>query len=415
MKNYKIVLYTLFIFWILFMNGSWVGLNPTINGWIKNAMAFILIIPLLGDIKKFLNGKYKYINYSLLAFCVISYISAYLNFDMVNALKIQKIESATEIVDLNAQLPKGVLYQMLSLISTAYFIEKNAELGKTMIMIKTFFYSLFILVVFADLDALNNTDIESGNSYLVGNKFAVTYMNIYVCVLYNFMNPRLKSISKFVLYLLIGITVFMCIHTQCSTALIGIGLFVILSYLIPREMKGKLFSPRFLFISLFVCDIVFFFFTTWFLQFSFVQDFIVNVLHEDITLTGRLDIYMNIQDAFLESPLLGFGSGNSSAISVMYTGAYDAQNGLVDMFVQVGLLGCAAFLFFLYYIFNYLEKNNTELENEKVYPIVVFVYMMVAISMVEIPFNDKFIFFTMFLLASNINKSEKEKKWIRLA
>lgn len=400
MKNRSVIFYSLSIFWILFMKGTWFGFNPMIDGWIKNALSCFLLMSLLFNIKNFLGGKYKYINVSLLLFCVISYVSALINFDDVNALNVLG-RSGGEIIDLKAQIPKSVLYQMISLLATAYFIEKFSEIGKIRLMIKTVFYALLLLLVFVDIDAFTTIDVETGNSYLIGNKFAVTYSNIYICVLYALLNPEFTRKSRILFYILAIITFLVSLHTECSTALMGIVLYIALVEFIPQHIKLKLYSLRTLFLSLFICDILFFFFTTWFLQFPIVQDFIVDVLHEDLTLTGRLIIYEKIQEAFAENPWLGYGAGNSSVISVLYTGFYDAQNGLVDMFVQVGILGCIAFLSFLYSIFRYLKVYNTSITNKSVYPIIAFVYIMIAISMVEIPFNNKFIFFTMLLLTNS--------------
>lgn len=407
MKNYVIVIYTLFIFWIMFMNGKMIALDPTLDGWIRNGMGLVLLIPLFQNFSEFIKGKHKAVNLSILAFAIISCVSAYVNYDNVNSLNVQGWNNGV-VVDLKAQQAKGVVFPMISLVATVFLIEKLSEIGKLKIMVKTLFFSLLILTLFADIDALSMTDtteLAGGNSYWIGNKFAVCYTNIYTCILYYFLHPDLKRKSKCILIGLLVVTVIVCFHTQCSTALMGIFIVAFFTFFLSRRYRAKLYSVKTMFMTLFVCDMLFFFFTTWFLQFSLVQDFIVNVLHEDLTLTGRLAIYENIQTAFIENPWLGFGSGNSSTISVLYTGAYDAQNGLVDMFIQVGLLGCISFLLFLYYIF---PKNRQYAVN--IYPIVIFVYMMFAISMVEIPFNNKFIFFTMFILGTSTN-NKKILQW----
>lgn len=397
MRDRYVILYTIFIFWILFMKSQILGINPTIYGWIKNAMGLALLIPLLQNFGYFINGQYKYINCSILSFGVISCISAYLNYNSVNSLNIQTWAIDGISYDLNAQEPKDVFYQMLSLVATVYLIEILSNIGKLRLMVKTLFVCMALLTFFVDIDAFGNHDVLGGNSYMIGNKFAVCYTNIYLSILYYYLNPELQGKSKYYMLLLLFLSFAICFHTLCSTALMAVGLFVFMAFLLPERIKAKLYSTRVFFVTLFICDIVFFFFTTWFLQFPVVQDFVVNVLQEDLTLTGRLGIYQNIQKAFYENPLLGFGYGNSAVISMMYTGAYDAQNGLVDMFIQVGVLGCVSFLLFMYFVY----PNDKRLD-VNTYPIIVFVFMILAISMVEIPFNSKFLFFSMFLLGANV-------------
>ena len=231
---------------------------------------------------------------------------------------------------------------------------------------------------------------------MVGNKFTVCYLNLYFCSLYYMLHPILRKKEMVLLSLFLLILVMVSIHTRCSTTLMGAAVFIAMAFFVKKKFRTAASKPRYVFLTLFVCDILFFFFTPWFLQFEVVQDFIVNVLHEDLTLTGRLDIYMNIQDAFNESPWIGYGVGNSGIMSMMYAGVFDAQNGLVDMFLQVGFLGCGCFLVILGLL---LKQVGDSYEN--VYPIIVLIYAILAISMVEIPFKHSFIFMTFLLLSKN--------------
>ena len=132
-------------------------------------------------------------------------------------------------------------------------------------------------------------------------------------------------------------------------------------------------------------------FATWLLQFESFQYILVNILKEDITLTGRVQIFASIQQAFTLSPWIGLGYGNSMVVSHYFTGALNSQNGLIDLFIQVGFLGVFTFIALLYNVSKKIA-SNTELR----YPLAVLIYTAIVISMAEIPFKFIFIFFLSF-------------------
>jgi len=391
MRKSKIILCSLLIFSIFFFKLSYFGVSPTVSGWFTNACFLLLAALLCKESKVFFDKDYLWINLSLLAFSIISVISVEANVDYIQTLNVQYRDG--EYIS-GVTSSKNVLYTSLGLIMSAIFVEKNADAGNFRTMLRTLLFCMGILLMPVNIDAMKHVvvfdDIEG---YMVGNKFTVCYLNLYFCAIYYMAHPILNHKQKQLLLLFIFMLAAVSIHTQCTTTLLGAVVLAVLAIFSSDRMKKHLSSIKIVFFTLFVCDILFFFFTPWFLQFDFVQDFIVNVLHEDLTLTGRLDIYMNIQDAFEESPWIGYGVGNSNMISRMYTGAFDAQNGLADLFIQFGALGCLTFLMIIFLLFRQIKNKYVT-----VYPIVVFVYAIFAISMVEIPFKHSFVFFLLMLL-----------------
>ena len=391
MGKSKIIICSLLIFSIFFFKLSYFGVSPTESGWFTNACFLLLAVLLCKDCRVFINKEYLWINLSLLVFSIISIISVEANVDYIQTLNVQYSDG--EYIS-GVTSSKNVLYTSLGLLMSAVFIENNTDSGKLRIMLKTVFYCMGILLIPVNIDAMKHVvvfdDIEG---YMVGNKFTVCYLNLYFCVIYYMIHPILAYKQKCLLLLFILMLAVVSIHTQCTTTLLGAAVLGVLAFFSNNNTKKCLSSVKMVFITLFICDILFFFFTPWFLQFEFVQDFIVNVLHEDLTLTGRLNIYLDIQDAFGESPWIGYGVGNSNMISRMYTGAFDAQNGLADLFIQFGALGCSSFLMIIFLLVRQI-RNKYNI----VYPIVVFIYAIFAISMVEIPFKHSFVFFLLMLL-----------------
>jgi O-antigen ligase len=391
MKKNKIILCSFLIFYIYFFRGTYIGLNSTISGWLTNGCFLLLAVLLWNSYKHFWDKEYRVLNLAVLGYCVVSILSVEKNIDYINSLNVLDNEG---FYITGQQSAKSVVYSSIGLVMSALFIERLVKWGKVNLLLKTLLVCIGILLIFVDIDALQhiviNDDIEG---YLIGNKFNVCYLNLYFCAIYYMLHPKLDGFSKYWLLVFLAILVIVSAHTQCSTTIVGALTFIVLVFLVHGRFKKTLSRPVPMLIALLVCDVAFFFFSTWFLQFDFIQDFIVNVLHEDMTLTGRLGIYLNIQDAFDESPWIGYGIGNSGIISRMYTGAYDAQNGMVDMFLQVGIVGCLLYVFILFMLFKQIRDRY-----ECVFPTVVLVYSVIIISMVEIPFKHVFLLLSFFLL-----------------
>ena len=199
--------------------------------------------------------------------------------------------------------------------------------------------------------------------------------------------------EKLYLFGLIFITYAVSIHTKCSTMITGTVLFLLLSFFIPKHYRQKLSSGLFLIALILIIDLGLFFLSTWLLQYSIIQYFIVNVLGEDLTLTGRLGIYQNIMEAFETSPWFGFGYGNSRIISLFYTGVENPQNGIIEVFLNTGFLGCISFFMIIYCGTKHVSRKDWYK-----YPIIVYLLTMIFVSAIEVPFEKTFLFFCILLL-----------------
>ena len=135
-----------------------------------------------------------------------------------------------------------------------------------------------------------------------------------------------------------------------------------------------------------------------------MQDFIVNVLHEDLTLTGRLMIFENIMEAFNNNIWFGYGYGNSNLISVYYMCGENPQNGLIEVFLNIGIVGCLTFFMVIYNACKFVR-----IDHYYKYPTLVYLFTMIVISTIEVPFQKIFIFVTMLLLLTLNPSTELEK------
>lgn len=408
MSNRTILVFTFFIYWLLFFPTQIVIPNLTYSGWIKNLMILFMIFYFRKNITNFFSGKFKWFNISIFAFCMISIISVILNADSIGHYVTTRIKEGEMFTYYGVTSPKSTIYFSISLFALTIFIEHLSTIKKgELFLLYLWRLSLFGLVLI-DFDAFSHVVIgDSIGGYIAGTKFQVCYYNIYICALYYLQHPYMRTTKeKLYLLCLLFITFAVSIHTKCSTMIAGTIFFLFLTFFLPKRLRMKLSLGSFLIILILVIDLGLFFFSTWILQFSFVQHFIVDVLGEDLTLTGRLGIYQNIMDAFATSPWFGFGNGNSRIISLFYTSVENPQNGIIEVFLNIGLLGCLSFFMIIYFGAKQVSDMNCWYK----YPIIVYLLTMIFISAVEVPFEKTFIFFCILLLLAQYDSQNIKTK-----
>lgn len=415
MSNRTILVFTFFIYWLLFFPTQIVIPNLTYSGWIKNLMILSIIFYFRKNIANFFSGKFKWFNISIFAFCMISIISVILNADSIGHYVTTRIKDGEIFTYYGVTSPKSTIYFSISLFALTIFIEHLSTIKKgKLFLLYLWRLSLFGLVLI-DFDAFSHVVVgDSIGGYIAGTKFQVCYYNIYICALYYLQHPHMQTTKeKLYLLCLLFITFAVSIHTKCSTMIAGTIFFLFLTFFLPKQLRMKLSSGSFLIISILVIDLGLFFFSTWILQFSFVQHFIVDILGEDLTLTGRLGIYQNIMNAFETSPWFGFGNGNSRIISLFYTSIENPQNGIIEVFLNIGFIGCLSFFMIIYLG----TKQVSDMDWYK-YPIIVYLLTMIFISAVEVPFEKTFLFFCILLLLTrydlrNIKTKRHNEKAIK--
>lgn len=399
MSKRIIILFSFFVFWLFFFPTNNVIPNVTYNGWVKNLMIIFMFLYFRNDISRYFSKRYRWLNLSVLAYAIICVISILLNADSISYYTTTQLRDGVMTTFEGVQSTKSTIYFSLSTIVLLLFVERLTLENKVKLFIGYFWKMLFLLWIWVNVDAITHVVVnEKIGGYIIGNKFHVCYYNLLTCTLYYYRHMGLTKIKeKAALLFLVIVMLTNSLHTQCSTMVAGTMAFFLGVFILPKKYWNKLSAPSLLVSLLVIVDLGFFFFTTWVLQFTIVQDFIVDVLHEDLTLTGRLGIFENISESFSTSMWLGFGNGNSGVVSMFYTGVQNPQNGLIEVFLNVGIVGCMAFLSWLYFA----AKEITERDKYK-YPLVVYILTMIIISTIEAPF-DKTFMFVMILLAAGQN------------
>lgn len=392
-KKISVIFFSVLIFWLIFAPKSVIIPDATVSRWITSFINLFMMCCVLPGLKQAFTGPNKTFNLLFLAYFAVSVFSVYYNADTISKFELSSLNNKME------ELPEGVtsinylFIYFIGIFASSLYIQGIAGTKHIRTLLKTFFFLFVAVLIPVDIEACTiPIKIAIYTEYTVGNKFTIGYFHIYFCAVFCLLYPYLNSkIQKILLLSFVSLMVFISIVTQSSTMVLGAFIFLASSLFLSETLRNYFASPKVVLASILLLNIGFFFFVTWILQYDFVQYFIKDVLHEDMTLTGRLQIYIDIQKAFTESPWIGLGYGNSVVVSKYFTDAYDSQNGLIELFIQIGAIGVVLFLSLLYTASKAWEKNDIPKLT-----FLAFVYTMIGIATVEIPYKHTFVFFLTF-------------------
>ena len=267
------------------------------------------------------------------------------------------------------------------------------------------YYVLVFYITITDLDILINGIQSSGSGYLLGNKFTISYLHIFLAVIYNVYHKIKKPVHNYyVLFLCLALVV--SIAVQCSTSVIGVLLLFVFHYI---KILQKIIYNKIYFISLIAGSILFAFFYAYILEIPFVQYLIVDVLGEDLTLTGRIYIYNAVINVIELNPLWGMGIGNSYQLLSYLFGYPNAQNGFINLFLEQGLIGCIITMIITLYLIN---KQHKQRNGDYTVPIIIITFVMIFLALVEITIDLRYVFLlTLLQITDNdIRQSERLNK-----
>lgn len=356
-----------------------------------------LIVFLLVKQKYKLLPQFKTINRLVVIYCiglfVISYLSKDINMNSLDRLKLGNKE------DLRLSSYTLGMLQALSVLTSFIYIEYLSSINKTEVLFRTFYKVSFFYIIVSNLVFLAIGSIgEQG--YLIGNKFSLCYMHILCYVFYCIYSYRRNVIpNKYISALLIIMTLVMSILTECTTTLLGM-LIIVFLFNTKRNLGFILFKLK-TYVIILSLGVLFIFFYSFILDIQIVQDFIVNILHEDITLTGRTGIYDTLIPLLSVRPLWGFGVGNSHWVLAYLLGVANAQNGLVNLYIEEGLICTVLYLLIFISLFKYVKNK---IAHSFSYPLLCYILFFFFVGLVEITIDNKLLVVMSFLIAYDYNK-----------
>jgi O-antigen ligase len=256
------------------------------------------------------------------------------------------------------------------------------------VLITLFFYIFLAIALVMDIFAVvtggqgtlvRENEYIYSSSYLLGNKFVLSYTNMAVLGLYMCRRHRPWQI------LTVGVVgIFFCALTQCSTGVVGIVLMLILELVLThtkKMLRGRWTVPVLLIAMAFIAVCA-----TWIMTLPVVQQITVGLMGETPDFSGRLPIYAQIPGWLMQKPIFGYGSAAAANLLVLtYNGAADCQEGLMQIFLSNGLFGGAIFLAICVVALRHVQ--GTPLNRLGIY---IYVLAMSFISLVEINLGSFF-------------------------
>ena len=260
------------------------------------------------------------------------------------------------------------LYEKLYKISRLYFIVIVAWITIVLILGKV------------------SADIGIEDEYLIlQGKFNTAYVLIFFLIFFWLAWNGNRVISckrkKYVFLCLFIVSIIICNLVQVSTGLVGITVFVAL-LICPSKISSIIRKPL-IFVLLILASMMIVFFIDVILKQPVIYDLIINVLHEDMSLTGRTYLYALLYPLLFKSGLWGGGFGSYVSMQLGYHGWFNAQNGLSEIILTYGFAGGITFLITVLFA---AVSNKANLKGLNA-GIIAFV----VIAIVEVPFDVRFI------------------------
>lgn len=375
-KSHMITIFiTIAIFHLLFIKINYLYYQDYRQ--IKILCLSIAILLLLTKIKILVLKQWRFINLFvfLLALTIVysSYINRYFK------------SSDTVTSDLLA----------FGLIALFWLVEYSIQNKTTSILLKTIFACSFIYCLITDiLWFINPTVYGEANSFFIGNKFDVSYLHFWMATSY-LLYLKVENSFKRKFYIALYMwAICVAIISECTTAVVGCGVFILL-FCFRRQVEHIIRKPLSVVIALLFFNSILIV-NSAILSAPPINYFIVNILGEDVGLTGRVGIYQKALATILGSPLWGYGYENNYTVSVNYIGAANIQNGILDCVMSYGIMGT---LILLLIIIMLIKQNRKSIP----YTIMVVLYVYIVISSVEIAFNGWFFACVSFLLLKEKN------------
>lgn len=253
-------------------------------------------------------------------------------------------------------------------------------------------------------------------SYLIGNKFTVSYIHMFLLALFQTQDfPALNRRNRHIVFLLLWIyTLILCSVIDCATGSIGCFAVGVLSLLTQHReaFTRKLSSPAVFCASLVILSLLVLFGSAW-LDNEVIAYLLDRLFNRSTTLTGRTETFQVAVSAILQKPIFGYGINSTYVEEALGWG--NTQNGLLKMLLDYGLVGASLFLCVCWKAFTPVTRVPAEKSGktdatpaaadavpEKERALLAFLYGMVVCGTVEVCFS------TFFFLALALLRMLKE-------
>lgn len=307
------------------------------------------------------------------AVVIISLFLLYRNLTTFNILLIFYMILVIFSALLNDTFNPGIFYSIA--VFTGFCIYISYAMRNINELIKGLYY-LFAAVVFINFLTLLIGGIATSpdglsTNYLLGGKNAIAMTalpTIPLIYLYSYMvHNKLKTLP-FLLILICAVSLYL---SESGTGIV-VSFLAILFVILPKKYFPSFITYFWIYIVVFLTIVIFR------LQELLFGDFIINVLHKDMTFTGRTYIWDLVLDLIKQSWLIGYGRGNQ-IISHHFANLNETHNGLLEIMMYSGILGVLFFLIILLVVGHKLNSNKNHILS-KILSFSIFAYLIIGLT-----------------------------------
>ena len=386
MSDKKVIYSSILLFHTLFVyldDGSGIGRK------IQSVCMLFFALLIFGKISILKWNRFAKFNVLIYAYIVTILITSFLAKDIdITYLSQFYLEGGLEYKASSYTL--GIFISIAFLLMTV-FCEYVNSIGKEKLVLNTFFKLSLFYCFISDVAFLVGFQLNS-EGFIIGNKFTLSYLHMLCAVLY-WTKALLYGGKKKYVYGLILLAAAGSFVLTCTTAVLGclviLGCYTCQSFF----YKKVIYKKKVVALVLFLCCTILIFFSS-ILGNEYVKFVIVDVLGEDPTLTGRTGIYELLGFVLPLRPWWGWGVGNAHSIMAYFFGAANAQNGMLNLVLEQGIIGC---IFFLLLLFKSIAMQSKNPLKPYSYPILSLVFSFIILSCVEVTLDYTLISYLLFL------------------
>lgn len=275
-------------------------------------------------------------------------------------------------------------YFVCDYLSSRYGIQK---------MVMGLLYATVFVMAIMDVSVILGLDVDKTHyqnlvSYFFGNKFMVGYLHMQALGIagqYLYLkNGYLGEKERFKLAILGIYGIVMCVVVECSTGIVGNLMVFMMLFFVKKKQLRVLLSSRKFFVAFIIATNVALVGSDILVNIPAVKYFIENILHKDISLTGRYRIYAMLPDLFEEQLLFGYGYNRDIFANLIGYG--NAQNGILQYMIDCGLVGTILF------VINWLNSMKGSGSNSRIsWPLVCTIYGFAVCGLVEVCLKLNFV------------------------
>ena len=300
---------------------------------------------------------------------------------------------------LNNIVTIGSYFLFFAIIHMSSFKMKNKEITKlirTNIILYSIIIDFFVLITLGKgLGGLNEP------VYLLGNKFVVSYLHMFVLALLSYDYSKYDKIIRYFLY-----SLFILFLADTTTGIVGVSVIFVLTLIMKKDGKLiEIISKPKIAVLFFLAINAIFLLSSKLYEIDFIYNFLLNKSHTSSLLSGRLVMYKLVMKTIIKSPIWGYGFNYDI---VNYTlGFGNPQNGILKLLLDFGIVGTSLFIFVIYTSFKKIcEFNDNQIKKS----IIIFIYAMMICSLVEINLSALFMLaIAMSNIYENNNENSKSK------